>query len=146
MLNHITIMGRLTHNPELRTTQAGIPVASFAVAVERDFATREGERQTDYFDCTAWRQTGEFISRYFQKGSMIVVSGRMQSRKYQDRDGNSRTAWEIQADNVYFGESKCSSEPSSSLFLPRSGPAPQTIQLTQEDPFGGFKDDEELPF
>ena len=107
MLNHIVVMGRLTRDPELRTTQSGVNVASFTVAVDRDFGGRDGaERQTDFFDCAAWRQTGEFVSKYFQKGRMIVVSGRMQSRKYQDREGNNRTAWEIQADNVYFGDSK----------------------------------------
>ena len=107
MLNHITIMGRLTRDPELRTTQAGVSVTSFTVAVDRDFGGRDGgERQTDFIDCVAWRSTGEFVSKYFHKGSMIVVSGRLQSRKWQDRDGNNRTSWEINADNVYFGESR----------------------------------------
>ena len=107
MLNHIVIMGRLTRDPELRTTQSGVNVASFSVAVERDFGGRDGgERQTDFIDCVAWRQTGEFVSRYFHKGSMIVVSGRLQSRKWQDREGNNRTNWEISADNVYFGEGR----------------------------------------
>ena len=110
MLNHIVIMGRLTRDPELRTTQAGVSVASFTVAVDRDFGGRDGgEKQTDFIDCVAWRQTGEFVSKYFHKGSMIVVSGRLQSRKWQDREGNNRTNWEIQADNVYFGESRSSS-------------------------------------
>ena len=110
MLNHITIMGRLTRDPELRTTQSGVSVASFTAAVDRDFGGRDGgERQTDFIDCVAWRQTGEFVSKYFRKGSMIVVSGRLQSRKWQDREGNNRTNWEIQADNVYFGESRSSS-------------------------------------
>jgi single-strand DNA-binding protein len=111
MLNHITIMGRLTRDPELRTTQSGVSVTSFTVAVDRDFGGRDGgERQTDFIDCVAWRQTGEFVSKYFHKGSMIVVSGRLQSRKWQDRDGNNRTNWEIQADNVYFGESRRDSD------------------------------------
>ena len=109
MLNHITIMGRLTRDPELRSTQSGVSVASFTVAVDRDFGGRDGgEKQTDFIDCVAWRQTGEFVSKYFHKGSMIVVSGRLQSRKWQDREGNNRTNWEIQADNVYFGESRSS--------------------------------------
>ena len=107
MLNHIVIMGRLTRDPELRSTQSGVNVASFTVAVDRDFGGRDGgERQTDFIDCVAWRSTGEFVSKYFRKGSMIVVSGRLQSRKWQDRDGNNRTSWEISADNVYFGESR----------------------------------------
>ena len=110
MLNHIVIMGRLTRDPELRYTQSQTPVASFTVAVDRDFGGRDGgEKQTDFIDCVAWRQTGEFVSKYFHKGSMIVVSGRLQSRKWQDREGNNRTNWEIQADNVYFGESRSSS-------------------------------------
>ena len=107
MLNHIVIMGRLTRDPELRYTQSQTPVASFTVAVDRDFGGRDGgEKQTDFIDCSAWRQTAEFVSKYFRKGSMIVVSGRLQSRKWQDRDGNNRTNWEISADNVYFGESR----------------------------------------
>ena len=111
MLNHITIMGRLTRDPELRTTQAGVSVTSFTVAVDRDFGGRDGgERQTDFIDCVAWRSTGEFVSKYFHKGSMIVVSGRLQSRKWQDREGNNRTSWEINADNVYFGESRRDSD------------------------------------
>ena len=111
MLNHITIMGRLTRDPELRTTQAGVSVVSFTVACDRDFGGRDGgERQTDFIDCVAWRSTGEFVSKYFHKGSMIVVSGRLQSRKWQDREGNNRTNWEINADNVYFGESRRDSD------------------------------------
>ena len=114
MLNHIVIMGRLTRDPELRSTQSGVSVASFTVAVDRDFGGRDGgEKQTDFIDCVAWRQTGEFVSKYFHKGSMIVVSGRLQSRKWQDREGNNRTNWEIQADNVYFGESRSSGSSSS---------------------------------
>ena len=114
MLNHITIMGRLTRDPELRTTQSGVSVASYTVAVDRDFGGRDGgERQTDFIDCVAWRQTGEFVSKYFHKGSMIVVSGRLQSRKWQDRDGNNRTSWEVIAENVYFGESRRDSESNS---------------------------------
>lgn len=106
-LNHITIMGRLTKNPELRYTQSQTPVASFTLAVDRDFAGKDGgERQTDFIDCVAWRQTAEFVSKYFSKGSMAVASGRLQSRKWQDRDGNNRTNWEILAESVYFGESK----------------------------------------
>ena len=105
MLNHIVIMGRLTRDPELRYTQSQIPVASFRVAVDRDFGRGE-ERQTDFIDCVAWRSTGEFVSKYFQKGSMAVVSGRLQMRDWTDKDGNKRTSAEVVADNVYFGESK----------------------------------------
>ena len=107
MLNHITIMGRLTRDPELRRTGSGIAVASFTVAVDRDFGGRDGgERETDFIDCVAWRQTGEFVSKYFTKGSMIVVSGRLQIRNWNDKDGNKRRSAEVVADNCYFGESK----------------------------------------
>ena len=115
MLNHITIMGRLTRDPELRRTGSGIAVASFSVAVDRDFGGRDGgERETDFIDCVAWRQTGEFVSKYFTKGSMIVVSGRLQIRSWTDKEGNKRRSAEVVADNVYFGESKRSSDGASS--------------------------------
>ena len=105
MLNHIVLMGRLTRDPELRYTQSQTPVASFSLAVDRDFGRGE-EKQTDFIDCVAWRQTGEFVSKYFQKGSMAVVSGRLQMRDWTDKDGNKRTTAEVVVDNVYFGESK----------------------------------------
>ena len=115
MLNHITIMGRLTRDPELRRTGSGIAVASFTVAVDRDFGGRDGgERETDFIDCVAWRQTGEFVSKYFTKGSMIVVSGRLQIRNWNDKDGNKRRTAEVVADNCYFGESKRSADSGSS--------------------------------
>ena len=107
MLNHITIMGRLTRDPELRRTGSGIAVASFTLAVDRDFGKNEnGERETDFIDCVAWRQTGEFVSKYFTKGRMAVVSGRLQIRSWTDKDGNKRRTAEVVADNVYFGDSK----------------------------------------
>ena len=107
MLNHITIMGRLTRDPELRRTGSGVAVASFTVAVDRDFGGRDGgEKETDFIDCVAWRQTGEFVSKYFTKGRMIVVSGRLQIRSWNDKDGNKRRTAEVVADNCYFGDSK----------------------------------------
>ena len=107
MLNHITIMGRLTRDPELRRTGSGIAVASFTLAVDRDFSPKDGgERETDFIDCVAWRQTGEFVSKYFTKGRMAVVSGRLQIRNWNDKDGNKRRSAEVVADNVYFGASK----------------------------------------
>ena len=107
MLNHIVIMGRLTRDPELRRTGSGIAVANFTVAVDRDFADKQsGEKETDFFDCVAWRQTGEFVSKYFKKGSMVAISGRLQTRSWNDKDGNKRKAFEILAENAYFGESK----------------------------------------
>ena len=115
MLNHITIMGRLTRDPELRRTGSGIAVASFTVAVDRDFGGRDGgEKETDFIDCVAWRQTGEFVSKYFTKGSMIVVSGRLQIRNWNDKEGNKRRTAEVVADNVYFGESRRSAESNAS--------------------------------
>lgn len=107
MLNHIDIMGRLTRDPELRRTGNGTAVTNFSVAVDRDFSGKDGgEKETDFIDCVAWRNTGEFVSKYFTKGSMIVVSGRLQIRKWQDKDGNNRYSAEVVADNCYFGESK----------------------------------------
>lgn len=114
MLNHIVIMGRLTRDPELRRTGSGIAVTSFTVAVDRDFAPKDGsERETDFIDCVAWRNTGEFVSKYFSKGRMAVVSGRLQIRSWTDKDGNKRRTAEIVADNVYFGESKRDDQQSS---------------------------------
>ena len=107
MLNHITIMGRLTRDPELRRTGSGVAVASFSLAVDLDYSPRDGgERETDFIDCVAWRQTGEFVSKYFTKGRMIVVSGRLQIRSWTDKEGNKRRTAEVVADNVYFGDSK----------------------------------------
>ena len=104
-------MGRLTRDPELRYTQSNTPVATFRLAVDRDYTPRDGgERQTDFIDCVAWRSTGEFVSKYFQKGSMAIVSGRLQMREWTDKEGNRRTTAEVVADNVYFGESKRSRE------------------------------------
>ena len=106
MLNHIDVMGRLTRDPELRRTGNGISVASFTVAVDRDFGHKGGEKETDFIDCVAWRQTGEFVSKYFKKASMIAVSGRLQIRNWNDKDGNKRKTAEVVADNCYFGSSK----------------------------------------
>lgn len=106
MLNHITIMGRMTRDPELRRTGSGTAVASFTLAVDRDFAPDGQEKETDFIDCVAWRNTGEFVSKYFTKGRMAVVSGRLQIRGWTDKDGNKRRTAEVIADNVYFGDSK----------------------------------------
>ena len=154
MLNHIIIMGRLTRDPELRRTGSGVAVASFTVAVDRDFGSREGgERETDFIDCVAWRQTGEFVSKYFTKGSMIVVSGRLQIRGWTDKDGNKRRTAEVVADNVYFGDSKREGEATGS-YGAYAAPAPAAPS------FGGYSapaapasdfamlsdDDAQLPF
>ena len=117
MLNHIVIMGRLTRDPELRRTGSGVAVASFSLAVDRDFAPKDGgERETDFIDCVAWRQTGEFVSKYFAKGRMAVVSGRLQIRSWTDKDGNKRRTAEVVADNVYFGDSKRDSDSGNSSY------------------------------
>lgn len=123
MLNHIVVMGRLTRDPELRHTQSGTAVASFSLAVERDFKGQDGEKVTDFFDVTAWRNTAEFVSRYFTKGRMMVVDGRLQSRKWGDRDGNRRTSIEIVADSCYFGDSKkdSSGPPPAGAYPPGGG-------------------------
>lgn len=110
MLNSISIAGRLSKDPELRTTQSGVSVASFTVAVERDFSAQGQQREVDWFDCVAWRQGGEFVSKYFHKGDMIIVTGRMQARDWTDNNGNKRRNWELQVDHSYFGGSKSDSQ------------------------------------
>ena len=146
MLNHIVIMGRLTRDPELRRTGTGIPVASFSVAVDRDWPNRDtGEKETDFINCVAWRQTGEFVSKYFTKGSMIVVSGRLQMRKWTDNDGNKRVSAEVVADNVYFGESKKDKDERnngiSNPYWESSGVKPAVSDFALLD-----DDDAQLPF
>lgn len=129
MLNHTTIMGRLTRDPELRRTGSGVAVASFTVAVGRDFGNN-GEKETDFIDCVAWRQTGEFVSKYFTKGSMIVVSGRLQIRSWTDKDGNKRRTAEVVADNCYFGENKKDDIASSGGF---QAPSQDFARLDDDD-------------
>ena len=115
MLNHITIMGRLTRDPELRRTGSGVAVASFSVAVDRDFGRNEnGEKETDFIDCVAWRNTAEFVSKYATKGRMVVVSGRLQIRSWTDKEGNKRRTAEVVAENCYFGDSKRDDQSGSS--------------------------------
>ena len=136
MLNHITIMGRLTKDPELRRTGNGTAVASFTLAVDRDFGKNEnGEKETDFIDCVAWRQTGEFVSDYFSKGRMAVVSGRLQIRSYTDKDGNKRRVAEVVADNVYFGDSKRDSDSGTSngSYAQPAQPAQDFEMLDDED-------------
>ena len=106
MLNRIIIMGRLTHEPELRHTNSNIPVCSFSIACDRDFKNDKGEKETDFVDVVAWRSTGEFVSKYFTKGRMAIIEGRLQMREYTDKEGNKRRTTEVVADNVYFGDSK----------------------------------------
>ena len=161
MLNHITIMGRFTRDPELRRTGGGVAVASFCLAVDRDYNPKDGgEKETDFIDCVAWRQTGEFVSKYFTKGQMAVVSGRLQIRNWTDKDGNKRRNAEVEADNVYFGDSKKSSEGHSSSYNQNGHPGSQsafaeteamiakyTSQGAQHSEFAMLEDDDaNLPF
>ena len=123
MLNHITIMGRLTRDVELRRTGSGVAVASFTIACDRDYNPKDGaEKEVDFIDCTAWRGTGEFVSKYFSKGSTAVVSGRLQIRNWTDKDGNKRRSAEVVADSVYFGDSKKSNDGNSTYQAPSSYP------------------------
>ena len=150
MLNHITIMGRLTRDPELRRTGSGIAVASFTLAVDRDFGGRDSsERETDFIDCVAWRQTGEFVSKYFTKGRMAVVSGRLQIRNWTDKDGNKRRSAEVVADNVYFGDSRRDGDSGSAYSAP-AAPAYGGYSAPASSPASDFAmlddDDAQLPF
>ena len=141
MLNVCTIMGRMTRDPELRRTGGGIAVTSFTIAVDRDFTPKDGgERETDFIDCVAWRNTGEFVSKYFKKGSMAVVSGKLQIRNWTDKDGNKRRSAEVIADNVYFGDSKKSDSYSSGDANGYTPSAPVQDFTPIED------DDAKLPF
>ena len=133
MLNDVVIMGRLTRDPELRRTQSGTAVASFTLAVDRDYKPDGGERECDFFDCVAWRGTGEFVSKYFSKGRMAIVSGRLQTRSWIDKDGAKRKSVEIVADNVYFGDSKKDTNGGYPT------PAPGGFEPVEED-------DTDLPF
>ena len=137
MLNHITIMGRITKDIELRRTGTGVAVASFTLAVDRDRKNEAGEKETDFIDCVAWRQTGEFVSKYFARGSMAVVSGRLQIRNWIDKDGNKRRTAEVLADSVYFGDSKKSNEGAGTYQAPNTihetaGDFPETMAYIQE--------------
>ena len=156
MLNRIILMGRLTRDPELRHTGSGTAVASFSLAVERDFRDKtSGQKTTDFIDIVAWRQTGEFVSKYFTKGRMAVVEGRLQMRDWQDRDGNKRRSAEVVADNVYFVDSRRDGEQSSGYAPASSGyaPAPSSYAPPANQssaPVSDFAelsdDDGELPF
>lgn len=148
MLNHITIMGRLTRDPELRRTGTGTAVTNFSVAVERDFAAGDGEKKTDFINCVAWRQTGEFVAKYFKKGAMIAVSGRLEMRDWTDKDGSKRTAAEINVANAYFAGGKKDADSGSdkpvvsgSGFVPPPYPSTATPNFVELD-----DDDAQLPF
>ena len=148
MLNHITIMGRLTRDPELRRTGSGIAVTSFTLAVDRDYKSNNGEKEVDFIDCVAWRNSGEFVAKYFAKGRMAVVSGKLQIRGWTDRDGNKRRTAEVLAENVYFADSKSEgsdSKQNTGGLVPPAYPAG-----SYAPPAGDFAplddDDAQLPF
>jgi len=141
LLNHIVIMGRLTKDPELRYTQSGTAVASFTLAVDRDFSGRDGgEKQTDFIDCVAWRQTGEFVSKYFSKGRTAAVSGRLQIRDWTDKEGGRRRSAEVVADNVYFGDSRRTEESGTAPAAPAADRGAKPVFEDLGD------DDGDLPF
>ncbi len=149
MLNRIILMGRLTRDPELRHTQTGTPVASFSLAVDRDFKSRDGgERVTDFIDIVAWRSTAEFVSKYFTKGRMAVVEGRLQIRDWTDREGGKRRSAEVVADNVYFGDSKRDGDGGGSYGRPAAPTAVDYGIPSGGDQFSELTDDDDasLPF
>lgn len=143
MLNKIIVMGRLVADPELRETPSGVSVASFRIACDRDYKPKEGERETDFINCVAWRSTAEFVSKYFAKGRMAVVEGRLQIRPYTDREGNKRQAAEIVASSVYFGDSKPKGDGGSE---PPDYHGDGTDIPDDFDPDLGDEDDGDLPF
>ncbi len=149
MLNRIIIMGRLARDPELRHTQVGTPVASFTLAVDRDIKNKEtGERATDWIDVVAWRGTAEFVSKYFTKGRLAVVEGRLQIRDWTDREGGKRRSAEVVADNVYFGDSKRDGDGGGSYSRPAAPAAVDYGVPAGGDQFAELTDDDDdgLPF
>jgi single-strand DNA-binding protein len=147
MLNRITIMGRLTRDPELRRTQSGTAVTSFSVAVDRDFKSQSGERETDFIDCVAWRNTAEFAAKYLAKGRLIVVEGRLQLRDWVDKDNNKRRSAEVVADNIYFADSRRDSD-SSYGGAPAGGyTAPAAAAKAAPSEFAEIEEEDgDLPF
>ena len=144
MINNVVLMGRLVATPELRNTQTGVAVTSFTIAVERSFARAGEQRQADFIDCVAWRQTAEFITRYFQKGSMIAVTGNIQTRNYEDKNGNKRKAVEVVVDNASFCGSKAESGTTGGYTAP-AAPAPSFASASESD-FEEITEDDDLPF
>lgn len=144
MINNVVLMGRLVATPELRNTQTGVAVTSFSLAVERSFARAGEQRQADFIDCVAWRNTAEFISKYFQKGSMIAVTGSIQTRTYDDKNGNKRKATEIIVDQASFCGSKAETG-TSGYQAPAAAPAPSFATGSDGD-FEEISGDDDLPF
>lgn len=150
MLNRIILMGRLTRDPELRRTQSGTAVTSFSLAVDRDFKSQSGDKETDFIDIVAWRSTAEFVSKYFTKGRMAVVEGRLQIRDWTDREGGKRRSAEVVADNVYFGDSKRDAASDGGYAPAYSAPAGRAPMMAPSDGHSDFaeigEEDGELPF
>lgn len=159
MLNIVALIGRLTHDPELKTTPNGVNVCSFRIAVDRSFTRKGEERKADFIDVTAWRQTAEFVSKYFQKGSMISVQGRLETRQYQDKNGNNRTATEVLAAEVGFCGPKAAENPATASYekqtannvreanAAHSAPQqPQSYAQGSTDDFAEISDADEIPF
>lgn len=136
MLNKAILMGRLTRDPELRHTQSNTAVCSFTLAIDRDRKDQNGERQTDFIDCTAWGKTAEFVAKWFNKGTMAIAVGRIQSRKWQDQNGNNRTAIEVNCEEVSFGETKKARDSNSN----------KSLYVEPEGDFYGSEDDSDYPF
>ena len=157
MLNVVAIMGRLVADPELRTTQSGTNVCSFRIACDRNFARQGEQRQADFIDIVAWRQQAEFVSKYFQKGSLIAIEGSLQTRQYQDKQGNNRTAVEVVADNISFAGAKTADKPTAASYeqqtrnhvqqakAAQNAPQPAYTQGSMDD-FSVINDTDDLPF
>ena len=148
-MNSICLMGRLTGDPELKTTQTGVSVTSFSVAVDRAYRSKDQERQTDFINCVAWRGTAEFISRYFRKGQRIALQGSLQSRKYTANDGSSRTVYEVVVDNAFFCETKggnAGGAPSYDSQIPAVSEARLAFSTANSGDFEEILTDEDLPF
>ena len=148
-MNSICLMGRLTGDPELKTTQSGVSVTSFSVAVDRAYRSKDQERQTDFINCVAWRSTAEFISRYFRKGQRIALQGSLQSRRYTANDGSQRTAYEVVVDNAFFCESKgntAGGAPSYDSQIPVMSEARPAFSTANAGDFEEILTDEDLPF
>lgn len=155
MLNSVCLMGRLVADPELRTTPSGVSVCSFRIAVDRNYQGKDQERKADFINIVAWRGTADFVSRYFHKGSMVVVQGSIRTESYTDKEGNKRTSFDVQADNVMFGESKSASGSGYAQSTAPAFNAPQQPAYTESRPAfstanaGDFEEivgDEDLPF
>lgn len=149
MLNIVALQGRLTADPELKTTPSGVNVCAFSLAVDRDYKSADGEKQTDFINCVAWRGTAEFVSKYFAKGQMLTLKGQVQTRRYTDKDGNNRTAFEILAESVNFCGSKETTSQSQNTFqtanLKQSAPV-QSMAFDSGVSFEDYDSGDDLPF